>query len=66
MLTPRPPLVHYRTLISDSSRWERFELRPTDLAFSYGEAYPERVKLGVNVLDRLLGEAGEFAVVTDR
>ena len=34
MLTPRPPLVHYKTLISDSSRWERFEMRPTDIVIS--------------------------------
>ncbi len=34
MLTPRPPLVRYQTLISDSSRWERFELRPTDIVIS--------------------------------
>ncbi len=34
MLTPRPPLVHYKTLISDSSRWERFELRASDIVIS--------------------------------
>ena len=34
MLTPRPPSVHYTWLISDSARWERFTLRPSDIVIS--------------------------------
>ncbi len=32
--TPRSPSVRYQSLISDSARWERFELRPSDIVIS--------------------------------
>ncbi len=34
VLAPRSPSVRYQSLISDSARWERFELRPTDIVIS--------------------------------